>query len=372
MNRRALLLSATACAVMPIVARAQATPTLVALTRGLDHPWGLAFLPDGSALVTERAGRLRRATLDNKTLLDPIRGAPDVANNGEGGLLGIAIDPAFQTNRLVFIAIAEIRGSGSVTAVFRGRLNEAQTALEDGRIIFRQNMVGEESTHYGSRLVFHRDGSLFVTTGDRQSWRDRGLRGEVQKPETHIGKIIRITREGAAAPGNPNLPGWAPEVWSIGHRNVQGATLHPDTGQLWIVDHGPRDGDEINMPEAGKNYGWPVISYGTEYSGGKVGEGTSKAGMEQPVYFWDETVAPSGMAFYSGDKYPSWRGSLFVGSLRGTHLSRLTFANGKVTSVEKLFDGFSRFRDVVQGPDGLLYVLTDEGRPNGGLYVIAA
>jgi aldose sugar dehydrogenase len=372
MHRRNLLLSATACAATPLLATATGTPSLVAVTRGLDHPWGMAFLPDGSALVTERAGRLRRVTLNDKRLHEPIRGTPEAANNGEGGLLGIAIDPQFQTNRFVFMALAETRGSGSVTAVFRARLNEAQTALENGRIIFRQNVVGQERFHYGSRLVFDRTGHLFVTTGDRQSWQDQGLKGEVQKPQTHIGKIIRITRDGAAAPGNPNLPGWAAEVWSTGHRNPQGATLHPETGQLWITDHGPRGGDEINTPQAGKNYGWPVISYGVEYSGGKVGEGTAKPGMEQPLHYWEATVAPSGMTFYTGDKYPGWKGSLFVGSLRGLHLSRMTFAGGKLTSEEKLFNGFSRFRDVVQGPDGRIYVLTDEGTPNGGMYLIDA
>jgi aldose sugar dehydrogenase len=370
MKRRTLLLSATASAAIPVSVQAR-TPSLVAVTKGLDHPWGLAFLPDGSALVTERSGRLRRVIVGDKKLLDPIRGTPEVANNGEGGLLGIAIDPQFQTNRLVFMAFAEKLGGGTVTAVFRARLNEANTALENGKIIFRQNVVGQENSHYGSRIVFDRDNHLFVTTGDRQSWQDQGLKGEVQKPASFIGKIIRINREGTAAPGNPRLPNWAPEVWSLGHRNVQGATLHPVTGQLWIVDHGPRGGDEINTPQAGKNYGWPVISYGTEYSGGRVGEGTAKQGMEQPVHYWQETVAPSGMAFYTGNKYPNWKGSLFVGSLRGLHLARLTFANGKLASEEKLFNGFSRFRDVVQGPDGRLYLLTDEPSPSGGLYVIS-
>jgi aldose sugar dehydrogenase len=208
------------------------------------------------------------------------------------------------------MAFTEARGGGTVTAVFRARLNEAQTALENGQTIFRQNIVGQENSHYGSRLVFDPSEHLFVTTGDRQSWQDRGLRGEVQKPDTFIGKIIRITRDGTAAPGNPNLSGWAKEIWSTGHRNPQGATLHPQTRQLWIADHGPRGGDEINLVQAGKNYGW--------------------------------------------------------------HLSRLTLANGKVSAEEKLFNGFARFRDVVQGPDGRLYVLTDEGKPGGGLYVITA
>jgi aldose sugar dehydrogenase len=372
MNRRALILSTAAWGAVPLWVSAKQAPVLVPITDGLDHPWGLAFLPDGTALVTERSGRLRRVIVKDKKLLPPISGTPESVNNGEGGLLGIAIDPEFRMNRLVFMAFTEARGGGTVTSVFRGRLNEAHTALENGKIIFRKNVIGQESSHYGSRIVFDRGNHLFVTTGDRHSWQDRGLRREVQKPETHIGKIIRITREGTAAPGNPKLPGWAADVWSLGHRNVQSAALHPETGQLWIADHGPRGGDEINMPEAGKNYGWPVISYGVEYSGGKVGEGPSKAGMEQPLYHWQDTVAPSGMAFCTGNKYPDWKGNLFVGTLRGTHLARLKFANGKVALQEKLFSGFSRFRDVVQGPDGRLYVLTDAPNPGGGLYVIGA
>jgi aldose sugar dehydrogenase len=371
MNRRTLLLSAAAVAARPYRAFANGTPDLVPVTKGLDHPWGVAFLPDGSALVTERPGRLRRISLTGGTISNAITGIPQVANSREGGLLGIALDPDFRTNRFVFMSMGERRDGGSVTAVFRGRLNAAQTALEDGRIIFRQNVVGQENSHFGSRLVFDRNGYLFVTTGDRQSWQDRGLKDEVQKPGTHIGKTLRITRDGSPAPGNPNLPGWAPEVWSLGHRNVQGATLHPETGQLLITDHGPQAGDEINMPEAGKNYGWPVISYGREYSGRTVGEGTAKVDMEQPIHYWDTTIAPAGMTFYSGDRYPNWKGSLFVGALAGAHLSRLTMANGKVVAEEKLFDRFARFRDVVEGPDGRIYVLTDMSEPDGGLYVIA-
>jgi aldose sugar dehydrogenase len=372
MDRRTLLLSAVASVAIPAAVSAQGTPRLVPITTGLDHPWGIAFLPDGSALVTERPGRLRRIGLADGRASEAIAGMPEVANTREGGLLGITIDPDFRTNRFVFLAMGEPRPGGSVTAVFRGRLNEAQTGLEDGRIIFRQNVVGRENSHFGARVLFDRSGHLFVTTGDRGGWQNHGLRDEVQKPATHIGKIIRITRDGNPAPGNPNLPGWAPEVWSLGHRNVQAATLHPDTGQLWIVDHGPRAGDEINMPEAGKNYGWPVISYGVEYSGGKVGEGTAKEGMEQPLHYWQETIAPSGMTFYAGDRYPGWKGSLFVGALAAAYVSRLTLANGKVVAEEKLFDRFARFRDVVQGPDGRLYVLTDQAAPDGGLYVIAA
>jgi aldose sugar dehydrogenase len=280
--------------------------------------------------------------------------------------LGIAIDPEFNSNRQIFVSFAEKREGGNVTAVFRARINNANTALEEGKTIFRQSLAAESGRHFGSRLVFDRDGHLFVTTGDRGFLSD-----EAQNPASHIGKVLRITRDGAAAPGNPNLPGWAPEVWSIGHRNLQGATLHPETGQLWTVEHGARGGDEINTPHAGKNHGWPVITYGRDYSGAKIGVGTAKDGMEQPVHYWDPSIAPSGMTFYTGDAYPAWKGNLFVGALAGAHLARLTIANGKVTSEEKLFQDFARFRDVVQGPDGRLFVLTDEATPDGGLYVIA-
>jgi aldose sugar dehydrogenase len=366
MNRRTLLLAATAFAVSPLVACAADSATLVPITKGLDHPWGLAFLPDGSALITERPGRLRRVALDTNTLSDPITGTPDVDASGQGGLLGIAIDPDFKSNRLVYLSFAEKREGGSATAVFRAKLNDAQTTLEDGKVIFRQSRAVSSGRHFGSRLVFDREGHLFVTTGDRGS-----LSEESQNPTSHIGKILRITRDGAPAPGNPNLEGWAPEVWSLGHRNAQGATLHPETGQLWTVEHGAKGGDEVNTPQAGKNYGWPVITYGRDYSGDKIGVGTERAGLEQPLHYWDPSIAPSGMAFLTGGQYPAWKGNLFVGSLAGAHIARLTIVNGKVTSEEKLFDGFARFRDIVQAPDGRLFVLTDEADPDGALYLIA-
>jgi aldose sugar dehydrogenase len=366
MKRRTLLLATAALAATPLAACAADGPALVPIAKGLDHPWGFAFLPDGSALITERSGRLRHVTLTDNKLSNAIAGTPEVDDNGQGGLLGIAIDPDFKTNRQIYLSFAEKREGGNVTAVFRGRLNEAMDKLGEGKVIFRQSLAAESGRHFGSRLVFDREGHLFVTTGDRGY-----LSEEAQNPASHIGKVLRITREGAAAPGNPNLPGWAPEVWSIGHRNLQGATLHPETGQLWTVEHGARGGDEINTPQAGKNHGWPVITYGRDYSGDKIGVGTSKDGMEQPVYYWDPSIAPSGMVFYTGDAYPAWKGNLFVGALAGAHLARLTMADGKVTSEEKLFQDFARFRDVVQGPDGRLFVLTDEAAPDGGLYVIA-
>jgi glucose/arabinose dehydrogenase len=364
MKRRTFIAAIPALAfVSP--ARAQA-PALRAVAESLDHPWGLAFLPDGNALVTERPGNLRLVTMPDGKLSEPITGLPDLDVTGQGGLLGIAIDPDFATNRFIYLSFAEPREGGNSTSVFRAKLSADNSALEEGIVIFRQNVAADSGHHFGSRLVFDREGHLFVTTGDRNALRDL-----VQDPSTHIGKVIRITRDGAPAPGNPTLPGWAPEIWSMGHRNIQGATLHPETGALWTAEHGARGGDEINTPEAGKNYGWPVISYGREYSFLPIGEGSAKEGLEQPLYYWDPSIAPSGMAFYTGDVYPGWKGNLFVGALAGQHVARLTLEGNKIVSEERLFGGHARFRDVVQGPDGKLYLLTDEPEPNGTLWVIS-
>ena len=341
-------------------------PALIPVTTGLANPWGMAFLPDGSLLLTERPGRLRRIMLTDNKLGDPIEGIPVVDAEGQGGLLGIAIDPEFATNRRIYLSFSERRDGGNTTAVFRGKLNQNYSALEEGKVIFRQNMAVESDKHFGSRLVFDHNGNLFVTTGDRGSHSM-----QAQNPASHLGKVLRITPVGSAAPGNPNLPDWAPEVWSIGHRNIQGAALHPDTGVLWTVEHGAKGGDEINTPKAGRNYGWPIITYGKDYSGAKIGEGTAKQGMEQPLHYWDPSIAPSGLTFYTGDLYPAWRGNLFVGALAGSHVSRLKLSADKLTVEEKLFEGFARFRDIIQGPSGHLYVLTDEDTPHGGLYRIA-
>jgi glucose/arabinose dehydrogenase len=365
MKRRTLL---AALPLLPFASAAKAAPRLRPVVEGLDHPWGLAFLPDGSALVTERPGRLRRITVAEGQLADPITGLPGLAVVGQGGLLGIALDPEFPANRRIYLSFSEPRDGGSSTSVFRAQLSADHRRLEEGRVIFRQNTVSGGGHHFGSRLVFDRGNNLFVTTGDRNRLRDK-----VQDPSSHIGKVIRITRDGAPAPGNPALPGWAPEVWSMGHRNIQGAALHPDTGVLWTVEHGARGGDEINIPEAGKNYGWPVISYGREYSNLPIGEGWAKEGMEQPLYYWDPSIAPSGMAFYTAGEnaaYPAWKGSLFVGALAGVHVARLTLDGQKIVAEERLFEGYSRFRDVVLGPDGLIYLLTDEAGPRGALLVI--
>ncbi|WP_449255874.1 PQQ-dependent sugar dehydrogenase [Bosea sp. (in: a-proteobacteria)] len=322
---------------------------------GLEHPWGLAFLPDGRMLVTERPGRLR--IVDAKgDLSRPISGVPSVMARGQGGLLGIALDPDFARNRLVYLSFAEPRSGGNGTSVARGRLNEQGTALTEARVIFRQMPTVASNLHFGSRLVFDRTGALFVTVGERFTQRD-----QAQNPANDLGKIIRIRPDGGIPADNPKKPGWAPEIWSIGHRNVQGAALHPETGQLWTAEHGARGGDEINTPKAGLNYGWPVITYGVDYSGAKIGEGTAKPGMEQPLFYWDPSIAPSGAAFYTGSVWPQWKNSLFVGALAGSLLARLSTEGEKVTGEERLLtDIGARIRDVVQGPDGLLYLLTDE------------
>ena len=322
---------------------------------GLEHPWSLAFLPDGRMLVTERPGRLRLVETDGK-LSRPITGVPNVMARGQGGLLDVALDPDFARNRLVYLSFAEPRANGNGTSVARGRLNEQGTALADTAVIFRQMPTVNSTMHFGSRLVFDRTGALFVTLGERFSQRD-----QAQNPENHIGKLVRIRPDGSVPADNPKKPGWAPEIWSIGHRNVQGAALHPQSGQLWTAEHGARGGDEINTPKAGLNYGWPVISYGVDYSGAKIGEGTARPGMEQPLFYWDPSIAPSGVAFYTGQVWPAWRNSLLVGALAGSQLARLSTDGEKVTGEERLLtDIGARIRDVRQGPDGLIYLVTDE------------
>jgi aldose sugar dehydrogenase len=325
------------------------------VARGLEHPWSLAFLPDGRMLVTERAGRLRYVGRDGE-LSDPIAGVPEVVAEGQGGLLDVVLDPGFAGNSLVYLSYAEPgEGGRNGTAVARARLDGSR--LADLKVIFRQEPKFDSRHHFGSRLVFARDGSLFVTTGERNSQRDLA-----QDLGTHIGKVIRITTEGEPASGNPfaGRPGALPEVWSYGHRNIQGAALHPETGELWTHEHGPRGGDEINVARKGRNYGWPVITYGREYSGPAIGEGTKKEGMEQPLHYWVPSIAPSGMAFHSGKGFPAWKGQLFVGALVSRQLVRLEVApEGKVLSEERIaIEG--RVRDVREGPDGALYLLTDE------------
>ena len=325
----------------------------------LEHPWALAFLPDGRILVTERPGRLRIVSPTGR-VSDPLGGVPRVHAQGQGGLLDVAVDPNFTENRLIYLSYAEPGEGGAGTAVLRGRLGEEQ--LEDVQVIYRQQPKVEGNGHFGSRLVFAKDGTLFVTQGDRQAYRE-----QAQNLESGLGKLVRINPDGSIPKDNPFVgkSGARPEIYSYGHRSMQAAALHPETGQIWTVEHGARGGDELNHPEKGKNYGWPVITYGRDYSGAKIGEGTVKEGMEQPVYYWDPVIAPSGAVWYTGDRYPGWEGSLFVGSMQPGALVRLTVENGKVTKEERYLSDVGRVRDVQQGPDGLLYIVTDEG--NGRL-----
>jgi aldose sugar dehydrogenase len=341
------------------------TVKLEIVARGLDHPWSLAFLPDGRMLVTEREGNLRVVSSDG-TLSEPVAGLPEVSAVGQGGLLDVALHPKFSDNRLVYLSFSEPREGGNATSVVRGKLSDDARGLDGVEVIFRQQPATSGGHHFGSRLVFDRTGALFVTLGDRNK-----LRKLVQQPDTHIGKIVRITEDGGIPADNPKPEGWLPEIWSMGHRNVQGAALHPDTGALWTAEHGSRGGDEVNHPEGGKNYGWPVISYGREYSGGKIGEGTEKRGMEQPVHYWDPSIAPSGLAFYTGDKLPEWKGDAFVGALAQQHVARLTIEGGKVVNEERLFEGLARIRDIKRGPDGYLYLVTDEDQPDGRILRVA-
>jgi len=329
---------------------------LVTVTDGLRHPWGMAFLPDGRMIVTEREGDIRLVTPDGEKSR-PLTGAPKAYVGGQGGILDIALDPNFADNSLVYISFSEPGPGGAGTAVLRATLDLAAQSLSGGEIIFRQEPKTGGGRHFGSRLVFAPDGTLFITVGER------GERDRTQDFTINRGQVIRINPDGTIPADNPfvGVAGRRPEVWSYGHRNPQGAALHPQTGRVWTVEHGARGGDEINLPEAGGNYGWPVISYGRHYSGAKIGVGTEQAGYEQPLYYWDPSIAPSGMAFYTGDVFDKWRGDLFIGSLKFGLLVRLELDGTRVTGEERLLDGLDdRVRDVRQGPDGLLYLLTDD------------
>ena len=340
-------------------AKPQPAVSVETVADGLERPWGLAFLPGGRMLVTEKAGRLRLVSPDGKVSA-PVTGMPKVDARGQGGLFDVAISPDFGKNRLVYFTFAEA-GEGGVngTALGRGRLADNAARLEDVQVIWRQSPKYASTKHFGSRIAFAPDGRLFVTTGERS---DDQFRVKSQALDETLGKVVRLEADGTPAADNPfaGRPDAKPEIWSYGHRNIQGAAIEPGTGRLWTVEHGPRGGDELNRPEAGKNYGWPVISYGREYSGAKLGEGTEKEGMEQPVYYWDPSIGPSGLVFYTGDAYPGWQGSVFVGGLAIPMLARLELADGKVVHEERLLEDLGeRIRDVRQGPDGLLYLLTD-------------
>jgi aldose sugar dehydrogenase len=364
-------LISAACAVITLfgaAAHAQQTKAPPPITRvavsvetiakGLEHPWALQFIPDGRMLVTERPGRLRIVGRDG-TLSPPVAGVPPVSAVGQGGLLDVALDPAFASNQTIYFTFAEPRRAGnSHTSVARARLvfDGPGGRLEDVTVIFRQEPGIGGGLHFGSRIAFARDGMMFVGLGERYQ------RDQAQNKQSHLGKVVRIDTDGKVPRDNPFADGRdaLPEIWSTGHRNVQAAAIHPVTGKLWLVEHGPRGGDEINIPEKAKNYGWPVIGYGIDYSGAVIHEGTAKAGMEQPIYYWVPSIAPSGMAFYTGDLVPAWKGNLFVGALAGQHLARLVLDGERVVSEERLLtDLGERIRDVRMGPDGALWLLTD-------------
>jgi len=328
---------------------------------GLENPWGVAFLPEGRFVVTEKPGRLRLVAADGK-LGAPIQGLPPIAAGGQGGLLDMLADSGFAQNRTLYFCYSEPEASGgsaNSTALARARLSADGTALEALKVIFSQKPKVASRAHFGCRIVEARDGNLFLTLGDRFSRKD-----DAQTLDNHHGKVVRIAKDGSVPKDNPFVgkPGALPEIWSYGHRNSQGAALAPD-GRFWMTEHGPQGGDEINIPRAGVNHGWPVITYGENYGGGKIGEGiTRKDGMEQPLHYWVPSIAPSGMAFLTSDRYGAgWKGNLFVGSLKFGYLDRIELKDDKVVAEHKLLaDGRARIRDVKQGPDGLLYVLTDE------------
>jgi len=337
------------------------------IARGLANPWALAFLPDNTMLVTERPGRMRIVSAEGQ-ISPPLKGVPEVWASGQGGLLDVILDKSFAQNRTIYFCYAErLESGGGRTAVARARLNDASNALDDVKVIFRQQGPPSSGNHYGCRFAQAEDGNLFVTLGEHYSHRD-----QAQGLNNHLGKVIRIAPDGSVPAGNPfaGRAGALPEIWSYGHRNPQSLAIHPTSGELWEIEHGPRGGDEVNLIGKGKNYGWPVIGYGIDYSGAKLHDATARDGMEQPLKYWVPSIAPSGMAFYTGKLFPKWDGSLFTGALAGAMLVRLTLNGSTVTSEERLLQSMrERIRDVRQGPDCALWLLTDSG--NGRLLRVA-
>jgi aldose sugar dehydrogenase len=363
LKRCSLILAFYFAACQPASADAPRSPTpaseqgafrVTTFAQGLEYGWGLEQLPDGRLLVTERAGRMRYIDRDGK-LSAALKGLPPITVGGQGGLLDVTLSPNFAKDQLVYFSFAEAGEGGAGTAVARGKLGD--DALQDVQVIWRQQPKVESPNHWGSRLVFRPDGTLFVTLGDRFLFRDKA-----QDLSTTLGKLVRINADGSVPRDNPFIgkQGVLPEIWSYGHRSMQAAALHPKTHQLWTIEHGARGGDEINIPQAGRNYGWPVITYGIDYSGAKIGEGTAKAGMEQPLYYWDPVIAPSGAVFYTGKVFSDWQGDLFVGSLQPGGLVRLKLDGERVVKETRYLGELKeRIRDVMQGQDGLLYLLTD-------------
>ena len=353
-----------ALAAAPSVAQSQPSPKAQTVASGLQNPWAVAFLSEGRFLVTERPGRLRVVSADGQ-VQPAVQGLPEVAAGGQGGLLDVITDSAFASNRTIYFCFSEPgKGTTNSTALARARLSQDAKRLEDVKVIFSQQPKFSSTAHFGCRIVERPDGTLFLTLGDRFSRRD-----DAQTLDNHHGKVVRVAKDGAVPKDNPFVgkAGALPEIWSYGHRNSQGATLAPD-GSLWTHEHGARGGDEINRPQAGKNYGWPQVSFGVNYDGSKIGSGDSAApGLEPPLHHWTPSIAPSGMAFLTSDRYgAAWKGNLLVGSLKFQYLDRIELKDGQVVAEHKLLEDLGqRIRDVRQGPDGLLYVLTDNA--NGRL-----
>ncbi|MEJ1354177.1 MAG: PQQ-dependent sugar dehydrogenase [Candidatus Sedimenticola sp. (ex Thyasira tokunagai)] len=355
-----LLVTSLLFALCTLSATIQAAENFKAVTviKGLEHPWGMAFLPDGRLLITERTGRLRLIE-DDHLLPQPIESLPAIIPRGQGGLLDVALHPDYKNNGWIYLSYAAPGKGGIGTEVGRGRLQGNR--LVDWQPIFKLLPKSGTGRHFGSRLVFDSAGYLYITVGDR------GERKRAQRLDDHAGSVIRLHADGRVPEDNPfsGEAGIHPEIYSYGHRNPQGAALHPDSGKLWIHEHGPQGGDEVNIISAGDNYGWPVVSYGKEYgSGFSIGEGTHKSGITQPIHYWVPSIAPSGMTFYSGDKFPQWQGNLFVGSLKFQLLVRLELDGERIVKEERLLkEKFGRIRDVRNGPDGFIYLLTDS--PDG-------
>ena len=359
----ALLLLATAPAAVQAqdaISTEQARIKVSTIAEGLDHPWGIAFLSDGSMLVTEKSGALRRVD-KNDTLGKPIAGVPEVDARDQGGLLDITLHPNFAQNRLLYLSFSEPGESGNSTAVAQAQLSEDHRQLNDLRVIFSQKPKLDSTMHFGSRIVFDREGRIYVGLGERSH---EQFREHAQDLNSHLGKVVRLNEDGSIPPDNPFVGrnDALPEIWSYGHRNIQAAALHPDSGTFWEIEHGPKGGDEVNIPQAGKNYGWPVVSHGVNYDGTPVGSGKKDApGMEDPIYTWTPVIAPSGMIFYSGNAFPEWKGDLFVGGLRATALVRLELDGEKVVGEERLLTDLDyRIRDVTESPEGDIVVITDE------------
>lgn len=351
-----------ACALAAVFALSSASPRVIdtqagrmlvqTLANGLEHPWGLAFLPDGRMLVTERPGRLRIVSREGR-LSKPLAGVPQVFAKGQGGLLDVALDPDFASNRLLYLSYAEPGKGGASTAVARARLSEG--ALEDVQVILRQQPKVSGGNHFGSRLVFTPDGKLFITLGERFKF------DPAQDLSGHLGKIVRIHPDGSVPRDNPFVgqKGARPEIWSYGHRNVQGAAIHPESGALWVVEFGPAGGDELNLVEPGRNYGWPLVSWGRHYFGTDIPDPPTRPDLAQPVYHWTPVISPSGMTFYTGEAFPAWHGNLLIGGLSSQALVRLTLEGQRVKGEERIPMG-ARIRHVRQGPDGAVYLLTDQ------------